>query len=92
MSDTTMKRTLLFLLFLLAGVISGSLLSELATQVSFLNWLCWGDSFSVGYPNPFVIDLAVFKLQFGFIIEVNIAKLICIILSIVLYAHVAKRV
>lgn len=92
MSAQSMKRTLLFLLFLLSGVILGTLLTHLASQVSWLGWLCWGDSFSVGYPNPFVIDLAVLKLQFGFLIEVNVAKLICIILSIVLYANICKRV
>ena len=38
------------------------------------------------------IDLAVLKLNFGFTLEANIAKLLCIITSILIYAGVARKV
>ena len=36
-----MKRTLIFLLFLMAGLIMGAVLTRVAQQTSFLSWLCW---------------------------------------------------
>lgn len=87
-----LKKTLLFLLFLLSGIILGTIITNLVQDVSFLNWLCWGDSIGVGYPNPVSIDLAILKLNFGFVLEVNIAKLLCIIGSILLYAKVARKI
>ncbi len=87
-----LKKTLLFLLFLLSGIILGTIITNLAQDVSFLKWLCWGDSIGVGYPNPVSIDLAIVKLNFGFVLEVNIAKLLCIISSILIYAKVARKI
>lgn len=89
---TELKRTLLFLLFLLAGIILGTIVTNLAQEVSFLKWLCWGDAIGIGYPNPVSIDLAIVKLSFGFVLEVNLAKLICIIGSILIYAKVARKI
>ena len=46
-----MKRTLLLLLYLLGGILLGTLLGELAGKVSFLRWLCIGET-SALTPSP----------------------------------------
>ena len=43
-----LKKTLLFLLFLLSGIILGTIITNLAQDVTFLKWLCWGDAIGVG--------------------------------------------
>ena len=89
MKKGELNRTLLFLLFLLSGIILGTILTNVAQNVPFLNWLCWGDSIGI---DTVTIDLAVLRLNFGFTLEANIAKLLCIITSILIYAGVARKV
>lgn len=84
------KKTLLFLLFLLAGITLGTLLSELVSRVSFLAWLNAGQEIGVGYPTPISIDLSVVKVSFGFSISINIIKILSIILFLWLYKHFSK--
>lgn len=84
------KKTLVFILFLLTGIILGTLLSELCGRVSFLSWLCIGQTVGVGYPNPITIDLAVIQLSFGFGVSINIIKMICIIFCLWMYKYFAK--
>ncbi len=92
MKKNEINKTLLFLLFLLSGIILGTILTNIAAQTSFLNWLCWGDSIGVGHPNPITIDLVIIKISFGFVLEANIAKLLCIIGSILIYTGVARKI
>lgn len=84
------KKTLVFILFLLTGIILGTLLSELVARVSFLSWLCIGREIGVGHPVPISIDLAVVKLSFGFAVDVNIIKMLCIIFCLWLYKYFSK--
>ncbi len=86
-----MKRTFWFLLFLLGGILCGALVSELASQVSFLRFLCYGESIGVGYPSPVTVDLAVIQFSFGFMIELNLAKFLCIIAAMALYIKIGRR-
>ena len=86
------KKTLIFLLFFLGGIILGSLLTTLCSKVSFLSWLTFGDSVGFGYPNPVTLDLIVIKLSFGFEISVNLIKLLSIVLCLWLYKKFAKGV
>lgn len=73
-----MKKTLICALFLLAGVVMGTVLTEVASRVSLLHWLCWGDSIGFGWPEPATLDLSVLKISFGVTMQMNVAKLICI--------------
>ena len=84
------KKTLVFILFLLTGIILGALLTELCGKVSFLSWLCIGQEVGVGYPTPITIDLSVVKLSFGFGFNINIIKMICIIFCLWLYKIFSK--
>lgn len=87
-----LKRTMIFLLFFLAGIILGSLLTGICENVSFLKWLTFGDSVGFGYPSPVTLDLIVIRLSFGFEISVNIIKMLSIILSLWLYKKFAKGI
>lgn len=86
-----MKRTLIFLMFLLAGLIMGSVLTRVAADVSFLSWLCWGDSIGFGYPDAVTLDLSVIKLNLGLYIELNVARLICLIAAMAAYLRWGRK-
>lgn len=67
------------LIFILAGVVVGGLLGELASRVDFLWWLGYGNSF--GLSEPLVLDLSIIKITFALVIKVNIASIIGVFIS-----------
>ena len=71
------------LLLVLAGVVLGGFLGELASNVSFLSWLSYGQSF--GLHKPLVLDLGILVLTFGLTIKITIAGIIGILLAILIY-------
>ncbi|MGI5959968.1 MAG: DUF4321 domain-containing protein [Massiliimalia sp.] len=86
------KKGLIFTLFLFTGIFLGSILTEIAQKVPFLSFLTWGKTIGIGVPNPVSIDLAVVTLSFGFSVQMNLAILICVIISLVFYAKVGKGI
>lgn len=83
MRDT---RFWLFLIFLFSGIIVGGLLGDLAKSVPYLEWLGYGESF--GLTEPVVLDVAVLKVTFSIMFELNIASVIGILLAIFVYRKV----
>lgn len=77
------KSTWIVLLFIFAGLVIGGLLGEVASQVSWLSWLSYGQTF--GIENPFVLDLNVLSLTFAFSVHINIASIIGLAIAIFLY-------
>jgi len=84
-----MKRTLLLFLYLLGGILLGTLLGELAGKVSFLRWLCIGETIGL---DSFAVNLAVLKFSLSFQISLNIAMLLCIAAAIFLYVKTAPKI
>lgn len=87
-----LKKGIVFSLFLFMGIFLGSILTEIAQNVSFLSFLTWGKTIGIGVPNPVVIDLAVVTLSFGFSLQMNLAILICVIGSLIFYSKVGKHI
>jgi len=77
------KSTWLVLLFICAGLVIGGLLGEVASQVDWLSWLAYGQTF--GIENPFILDLNVLSLTFAFALHINIASIIGLAIAIFLY-------
>lgn len=86
------KKTLIFILFLLTGIVLGTLLTPLCSSVSFLNWLTIGEQIGIGVPNPIVLDIGVMTLSFGFAVNINIVKMLCILLCLWLYKIFSKEI
>ena len=83
--STKTKRNFLLLFYLLAAIIIGALLASLCANVSFLSWLAYSRSIGFSPENPFVLDLSVLKLTFGFSMGISVAQIITIALAIFLY-------
>lgn len=87
-----MKKGIVFTLFLLVGIIAGCIVTELTHGISFLEFLSWGKTIGVGTPNPIQVDLVVFRMQFGFSLDINVGILLCVITSLVLYNRFGKEI
>lgn len=86
------KKTLIFILFLLTGIVLGTLLTSLCSFFSFLNWLTIGEQIGIGVPNPIVLDIGVMTLSFGFAVNINIVKMLCILVCLWLYKIFSKGI
>ena len=84
------KKTIAFLVFLLAGIVLGTILGRLCEGVSFLSWLAYSMSVGLDTASPLVLDLIIFKVAFGFSLTVNTAQIICIIAALLIYNKTCK--
>ena len=77
------KNSWALFLLILTGIVLGGFIGMLADGVSFLSWLSYGQTF--GLQNPVVLNLGVMSITFGLSIEINIASILGMILSIIIY-------
>lgn len=75
----------LFIL-ILAGIVLGGFLGNLAEGISWLSWLNYGQTF--GLQNPVVLELGILVLTFGLSIKITIAGIIGIIIGILVYRYI----
>lgn len=80
---TVGKNNWALLLMILAGVVLGGFIGQLASKVSFLSWLNYGQTF--GLSQPLVLDLGILVLTFALTIKITIAGILGIILAIIIY-------
>ena len=71
------------LLLVLACIVLGGFIGELTSNVSFLSWLGYGQSF--GLSDPLVLNLGILVLTFGLKIKITIAGIIGILIAILIY-------
>ena len=71
------------LLLVLAGIVLGGFIGELTSNVSFLSWLNYGQSF--GLSDPLVLNLGILVLTLGLKIKITIAGIIGILIAILIY-------
>lgn len=80
------KNTWIALLFVCVGLVIGGLLGEVASQVDWLSWLSYGQTF--GIQEPFILQFNVLSLTFAFSIYINIASIIGMAIAIFLYRKI----
>ena len=80
------KGKIISILFVLAGLVIGGLIGDLASNVSWLSWLSFGEEF--GLRDPVMLDLNVMSVTFGLTIRINIASIIGVIISLLIYRKV----
>ena len=83
---TKSSNTWILILFICAGLVIGGLLGNVASQVDWLSWLSYGQEF--GFSQPFVVDLNVLSITFGFSININIASIIGLAIAIFIYRKI----
>lgn len=83
---TREKNIWILLVFILAGLVIGGLIGQLAQNINFLWWLSYGQSF--GFSTPIQLDLNIIQLTFGLMLKINIASIIGVIIAILIYRKV----
>ena len=77
------KGVWILLIFLLAGIVIGGLIGEVASKIDFLWWLGYGQTF--GLTEPLILDLKVLTLTFALQFKINIASIIGVAISLFVY-------
>jgi hypothetical protein len=80
-----MKKNVVFIFYIVAGIILGSLIAALCVNVSWLSWLAFGINVGFGGENPAVLDLAVLRIAFGINISITISHVITIAAALFLH-------
>ena len=83
MASNIKKNNWTLLVILLCGIVLGGFLGQLASHVHVLSWLAYGKTF--GLTSPVVLDLGILVLTFGLTVTINIASIIGLIISIIVY-------
>lgn len=80
------KSIWILIIFLLAGLVIGGLLGELAAKVDWLWWFGYGESF--GLANPIELNLSVITITFGLMFKINIASIVGMAIAIFIYKRI----
>ena len=73
----------ILLIMLLAGIVLGGFMGQLAEGVSWLRWLNFGQSF--GIDSPLVIDFGILVITFGLTIRITMASIIGVAIALLIY-------
>ena len=77
------KNFWILLIMLLAGIVLGGFMGQLAGGISWLSWLNYGQSF--GLNSPLVIDFGILVITFGLSIQITMASIIGLALALIIY-------
>ena len=80
-----MKKTLIFIFFLISGILLGSLVATLCRDVPALSWLGFSQAVGLSAGSPMVIDLSVITVTFGFRVGISVAQVLCIAAALFAY-------
>lgn len=80
------KNIWILLVFILSGLVVGGLLGQLASNVDWLWWLSYNQTF--GLQDPIVLDLSVVSITFALIFRISVASIIGMLLAIFIYKKI----
>ena len=77
------KNFWILLIMLLAGIVLGGFMGQLANGISWLNWLNFGQAF--GLDSPLVINFGILIITLGLTIKITMASIIGIAIALIIY-------
>lgn len=77
------KNFWILLIMLLAGIVLGGFMGQMAEGVSWLSWLNFGQSF--GLDSPLVINFGILVITFGLTIKITMASIIGVAIALIIY-------
>lgn len=80
------KSIWILVLFILSGLVIGGLIGHVSSNVSWLSWLSYGQSF--GLENPIVLNLGITTITFGAMFNINIASIIGLLIAVFAYKKI----
>ena len=73
----------ILIILILAGLVVGGLLGQLAAKVDFLWWMGYSQTF--GLTTPLYLNMSVIQLTFGVSFEISVASIIGMLIGICIY-------
>ena len=80
------KSMWILIVFILAGIVIGGLIGDLASKTTGLWWLAYGQEF--GLNQPLSVDLSIIKFSFSLMIKLNISSILGMILAVFIYRKI----
>lgn len=80
------KNFWILLIMLLAGIVIGGFMGQLAEGIPWLGWLNFGQSF--GLNSPLVIDFGIMVITFGLTIKITMASILGIAFALMIYRFI----
>lgn len=80
------KNIWILIVFILSGLVIGGLLGQLASNVDWLWWLSYSQTF--GLQDPIVLDLSVVTITFALMFRISVASIIGMLLAILIYKKI----
>ena len=77
------KNFWILLIMLLAGIVLGGFMGQLANGISWLSWLNFGQSF--GLDSTLVINFGILVITLGLTIKITMASIIGIAIALIIY-------
>ena len=77
------KNFWILLIMLLAGIVLGGFMGQLANGISWLSWLNFGQSF--GLDSPLVINFGILVITLGLTIKITMVSIIGIAIALIIY-------
>lgn len=79
------KKSWLLFLLLLSGVVIGSFLGYVTRDISWLSWLDYGKSFSLGNATGTLVDIGILTLTLCITIKISIASILGVVIAFLIY-------
>lgn len=80
------KNFWILLIMLLAGIVLGGFMGQLANGISWLSWLNFGQSF--GLDSPLVINFGILVITLGLTIKITMASIIGVAVALIIYRYI----
>ena len=71
---------------LLAGIVLGGFMGQMAEGIPWLGWLNFGQSF--GLDSPLVINFGILVITFGLTIKITMASIIGVAIALIIYRFI----
>ena len=72
----------ILLIMLLAGIVLGGFMGQMAEGIPWLGWLNFGQSF--GLDSPLVVNFGILVITFGLTIKITMASIIGVAIALII--------
>ena len=76
----------ILLIMLLAGIVLGGFMGQMAEGIPWLGWLNFGQSF--GLDSPLVVNFGILVITFGLTIKIAMASIIGVAIALIIYRFI----
>ena len=80
------KNFWILLIMLLAGIVLGGFMGQMAEGIPWLGWLNFGQSF--GLDSPLVVNFGILVITFGLTIKITMASIIGVAIALIIYRYI----